>query len=59
MIGDYPTMTGHGPTAEWYRQQADECIALAKAAIGSEVRALYYAMAERFLRLAGAKTTSQ
>ena len=52
-------MTGHGPTAEWYRQQADECIALAKSAIRNEVRALHYAMAERYLRLAENEAKSE
>jgi hypothetical protein len=59
LIPGFQTMTGHGPTAEWYRQQADECFALAKAAIAAEVRALYHAMAERYLRLAGGKTPSR
>jgi hypothetical protein len=45
-------MLGEVAAAERYRQQADECIALAKNAIRNEVRALHYAMAERYLRLA-------
>ena len=45
--------------AERYRQQADECIALAKSAIRNEVRALHYAMAERYRRLAENETKSE
>jgi hypothetical protein len=45
-------MMGSDTMAERYRQQAEECIALAKTAIRNEVRALHYAMAEQYLRLA-------
>jgi hypothetical protein len=48
-----------GSTAERYRQQADECVALAKAAIRNEVRALHYAMAERYLRLSEAEKKAE
>ena len=52
-------MIGSDTMAERYRQQAEECIALAKAAIRNEVRALHYAMAERYLRLAENETKSE
>jgi len=52
-------MMGSDTMAERYRQQAEECIALAKAAIRNEVRALHYAMAERYLRLAENETKSE
>ena len=45
--------------ADHYRQQADECVALAKAAIRNEVRALHYAMAERYRRLAEAQRSAE
>jgi hypothetical protein len=52
-------MLGSETTAERYRQQADECITLAKTAIRNEVRALHYAMAERYLRLAESEGKSE
>ena len=52
-------MKGSEAMAERYRQQAEECIALAKTAIRNEVRALHYAMAERYLRLAENETKSE
>jgi hypothetical protein len=52
-------MFGSEAMAERYRQQADECIALAKSAIRNEVRALHYAMAERYLRLAEKEAKSE
>jgi hypothetical protein len=52
-------MMGSNTMAERYRQQAEECIALAKTAIRNEVRALHYAMAERYLRLAENETKSE
>jgi len=52
-------MKGSEAMAERYRQQAEECIALAKAAIRNEVRALHYAMAERYLRLAENEAKSE
>jgi len=52
-------MMGSEAMAERYRQQAEECIALAKAAIRNEVRALHYAMAERYLRLAENEAKSE
>ena len=52
-------MMGSDTMAERYRQQAEECIALAKTAIRNEVRALHYAMAERYLRLAENETMSE
>jgi len=52
-------MMGSDIMAERYRQQAEECIALARTAIRNEVRALHYAMAERYLRLAENETKSE
>ena len=52
-------MMGSDAMAERYRQQAEECIALAKTAIRNEVRALHYAMAERYLRLAENEAKSE
>ena len=49
-------MSDKATTAERYRRKADECVALAKSAISNEVRALHYAMAERYLRLAEDET---
>jgi hypothetical protein len=52
-------MMGSEAMAERYRRQAEECIALAKTAIRNEVRALHYAMAERYLRLAENEAKSE
>jgi hypothetical protein len=43
-------------TAEWYRQQAEECVNQAKASMRNEDRARHYAMAEDLMRLAAAQT---
>jgi len=45
-------VSDNATTADRYRQKADESVTLAKEAISNEVRALHYAMAERYLRLA-------
>lgn len=42
-------------TAERYRQQADECVAMAKAATSNKMRAHYYATALNYLKLAEAQ----
>jgi HEPN domain-containing protein len=52
-------MMGSDTMAERYRRQAEESIALAKTAIRNEVRALHYAMAEQYLRLAENETKSE
>ena len=52
-------MMGSEAMAERYRRQAEECIAHAKTAIRNEVRALHYAMAERYLRLAENEAKSE
>ena len=43
--------------AERYLRQAEECIALAKAATSNKLRARHYATAERYRRLAEAEPT--
>jgi type II secretory pathway component HofQ len=43
--------------AERYLRQAEECIALAKAATSNKIRAHHYATADRYLRLAEAEPT--
>ena len=40
------------PTAEFYRQKADECVATAKMATLNEEKARQYALAEHYMRLA-------
>jgi hypothetical protein len=39
------------PAAEWYHRKAEECVALAKAALLNEERARLYALAEYYIRL--------
>jgi hypothetical protein len=48
-------MSDHWITAEQYRRQAEECVAMAKAAIGNKIRAHHYATAEHYLKLAEAE----
>ena len=48
-------MSDHFRTAERYRQQADECVAMAKAATSNRMRAHYYATALTYLKLAEAE----
>jgi hypothetical protein len=45
-------MPGQFSIAEHYRQQADQYVAMAKAATSNKMRAHHYAAAERYLRLA-------
>jgi hypothetical protein len=40
------------PTAEFYRQKAEECVAAAKMATLNEERVRQYALAEHYIRLA-------
>jgi hypothetical protein len=40
------------PTADFYRQKADECVAAAKVATRNEEKARQYALAEHYMRLA-------
>jgi hypothetical protein len=40
------------PTADFYRQKADECVAAAKIATQNEEKARQYALAEHYMRLA-------
>ena len=48
-------MSDHFHTAERYRQQADEWVAMAKAATSNKMRAHYYATALNYLKLAEAE----
>ena len=48
-------MSDHFRTAERYRQQADEWVAMAKAATSNKMRAHYYATALNYLKLAEAE----
>jgi hypothetical protein len=45
-------MAGHLSSAERYRQQAEQCVAMAKSATSNKLRAEHYAAAERCLKLA-------
>lgn len=45
-------MSDHFSKAVRYRQQAGQCVAMAKAATSNKIRAHHYAAAERYLQLA-------
>ena len=51
-------MSNHFRTAEHYRQLAEQCVAMAKAATSNKMRARHYATALNYLKLAEAEAKS-
>ena len=51
-------MSNHLSTAEHYRQLAEQCVAIAKAATSNKMRAHHYATALNYLKLAEAEANS-
>ena len=51
-------MLNHLSTAEHYRQLAEQCVAMAKAATSNKMRAHHYATALNYLKLAEAEANS-
>jgi hypothetical protein len=51
-------MSNHLSTAQHYRQLAEQCVAMAKAATSNKMRAHHYATALNYLKLAEAEAKS-